>query len=388
MSTTAAKSLADRFSQVGFSEIVVIRNKILAMKAAGQQIFQFEGGEPFPYTPQEIKEACWQALIDNKTRYAPSSGIPQLLTALANKLNYQNNIPTRPDQIIVVNGGMHGLFAAFQSIVNTDDEILLFSPYWTPTRDLISMTGGQTVLVNTVRARQEGLRAALTAHITPRTRMLCLASPQNPTGIVFTYAEMVEIADFAKEYDLIVIADEAYEDIIYNGKHISIASLPDMYERTISVYTFSKSYAMTGWRLGYVAAPEPFITGIKQAVLYSTNGVNTPTQWAGVAALAHCNDFIWQNRDEYRRRRDLLLQGLCELGFVCEPPAGAFYLFPSIAKFASNSQEFAAHLLEQTHIATVPGSVFGPDGEGHLRFSYSVPIETIEGGLAALKKHL
>lgn len=389
MSSTVTKfQLADRLSNVGFSEIVVIRNKILALKAAGQQVFQFEGGEPFPPTPQTVKDACTRALAENKTRYAPSSGIPELLAALAKKLQTQNHIPAETGHVIVVNGGMHGLFAAFQCTLNPGEEVLLFSPYWTPTRDLITMTGGDTVLVNTMRARREGISETLKAHLTTRTRLLCLATPQNPTGIVFTKDEIVEIANFCKEHDLIVIADEAYEDLVYDGEHVSIASLPDMYERTITVFTFSKSYAMTGWRLGYAVAPEPFITGLKQSVLYSTNGVSTPTQWAGVTALTSCADFIAENREEYRRRRDLLVNGLCQLGFECTPPAGAFYLFPNIEKFNTDSRAFAALLLERAQIATVPGMVFGPDGEGHLRFSYSVPVETIEQGLAALRKFL
>jgi aspartate aminotransferase len=283
---------------------------------------------------------------------------------------------------------MHGLFAAFQSMLNTGDEVLLFSPYWTPTRDLILMTGGETVLINTLQARREGMQHTLRNHLTARSKVICVASPQNPTGIVFTQAELMEIADFAKEHDLLVISDEAYEDIVYDADHISIASFPDMYERTISVFTFSKSYAMTGWRLGYVVTPEPFIGGIKQSVLYSTNGVSTPTQWAGLAAITSSRDFIKANLAEYRHRRDLLINGLTALGFECELPAGAFYAFPSIKQFSNHSREFAERILEHANIATVPGIVFGPDGEGHLRFSYSLSVETIEGGIAALRKYL
>lgn len=381
-------NLADRLQDVGFSEIVVIRNKVLAMKNAGHQVHQFEGGEPFPATPQVIKDACGQALKENKTRYAPSSGIPELVTALTNKVNTKNSIPADNQHILVVAGGMHGLFAAFQAVLNPGDEVLLFSPYWTPTKDLISMTGGKTVLVNTLQARQFGLYQTLKSHLSPQTRLLCLSSPQNPTGIVFTATEMAEIADFVKEHNLLVISDEAYEDLVYDQQHISIAALPDMYERTQTVFTFSKSYAMTGWRLGYVVAPEPFITGMKQSVLYSTNGVSTPTQWAGLAAITQAESFINDNLPQYRSRRDLLVNGLNELGFECKPPSGAFYAFPSIKKWSNNSREFAAMLLEKGLVATVPGIVFGPEGEGHLRFSYSLPIETIQAGLAALKKVL
>lgn len=378
--------VADRFSDVGFSEIVVIRNKILAMKKDGHQIFQFEGGEPFQNTPQVIKDACFQALVENKTKYAPSSGIPELISALTDKLNKKNHIPVDNSHLIVVAGGMHGLFAAFQAVLNPGEEVLLFSPYWTPTKDLISMTGGKTVLVSTLKARQEGIATTLRNHLTPNTRLLCLSSPQNPTGIVFTQEEMLEIANFVKANNLLVISDEAYEDLVYDQAHISIASLPDMYKRTMSCFTFSKSYSMTGWRLGYVAAPEPFITAIKQSILYSTNGVSTPTQWAGLSAITQVTGFVEENLIEYRRRRDLLVNGLNELGFDCPMPKGAFYAFPNIRKFGKTSKEFAALLLAEAKIATVPGSVFGPEGEGHLRFSYSVPVETISNGLESLKK--
>ncbi len=380
--------LADRFSNVGFSEIVVIRNKILAMKAAGQHVYQFEGGEPFAPTPQIVKDACIQALAENKTRYAPSSGIPELIDAILDKTRTSNGLPAEKSHVIVGVGGMQGLFAAFQAVLNPGEDVLMFSPYWTPTRDLITMTGGNCVLVDTFKARREGLRKTLAQAVTPRSRVLLLASPQNPTGVVWNEAEMAQIAEFVKEYNLLVISDEAYEDIIYDTKHVSIGSLPEMYERTISCYTFSKSYSMTGWRIGYSVAPEPFITGMKQSVLYSTNGVSTPTQYAAVTALRQCGDFIAENLPEYRRRRDLLVNGLNAVGLECSFPAGAFYAFPSIGRYSQNSREFAAFLLEKASIATVPGIVFGPEGEGHLRFSYSVPVETIERGLESLSKLL
>ncbi len=386
MSAVTSFSVAERFSDVGFSEIVIIRNKILAMKREGHQIFQFEGGEPFPNTPQIIKDACSQALADNKTRYAPSSGIPELLAALTAKLNKKNSIPAESNHVIVVAGGMHGLFAAFQAVLDPGDEVLLFSPYWTPTKDLISMTGGKTVLVNTLKAIKEGISTTLKAHLTSKTRLLCLSSPQNPTGIVFNKEQMQEIANFIQTHNLLVVSDEAYEDLVYDQEHISIASFPEMYRRTLSCFTFSKSYAMTGWRLGYTVAPEPFISAMKQSVLYSTNGVSTPTQWAGLAAITQVSDFMQKNLAIYRQRRDLLVNGLNELGFDCAMPGGAFYAFPSITRFGKSSREVAAMLLSEAKIATVPGNVFGPDGEGHLRFSYSVSVETIAAGLEALRK--
>lgn len=378
-------SLADRMAGVGFSEIVKVRNMILELRERGEHVFQFEGGEPFPETPDYVKEACTRALAENKTRYAPSSGIAPLLEALAAKLRGGNAVPAEPSDLIVVNGGMQGLFAAFQSVVNPGDEVVMFSPYWTPVRDLVGLTRGTPVFVDTVRARREGFREAIEAKMTERTRCIYLNTPQNPTGIVFTRAELEAVAAVARARDLVVVSDEAYEHITYDAEHVSIASLPGMFERTISCFTFSKSYAMTGWRLGYAAAPEPFITGLRKLVLTSTNGVSTPTQWAGLAALTTESDFVESCRSAYRARRDLLVGGLREIGFRIEAPAGAFYAFPDATPFGSDSWALSRMLLERGRVACLPGVIFGAEGEGHLRFSFSTSLETIERGLEALR---
>jgi aspartate aminotransferase len=385
VSTQTEFTLADRLGAVGFSEIVKVRNKILEMRARGEEVFQFEGGEPFPNTPDYVKAACMRALEENRTRYAPSSGITPLIDAVAEKLNRTNRIPADGSEVIVVAGGMHALFGAFQSVLNMGDQVVVFSPYWTPIRDLVRLARAEIALVDTRAARAADFRGAVEAAVTPRTRCIYLNSPQNPTGYVFTRAELEAIADVARERNLIVISDEAYEDITYETEHVSIASLPDMYERTISCFTFSKSYAMTGWRLGYAAAPEPFITGMKKLTLTTTNGVSTPTQWAGVAALRTESDFVAANRAAYRERRDLLVAGLCELGFECEEPHGAFYAFPRADRFGEDSWKIADELLARARVACLPGVIFGPHGEGHLRFSYSTSVEIIERGLEALR---
>ncbi len=380
--------LSDRIKATGFSEIVKIRNQILEMRAKGIKIYQFEGGEPFPATPDYIKEACWEAIKENKTRYAPSSGIPELIEAIKNKVNQYNKIPAANDDIIVTNGGMQGLFGAFQSILNEGDEVLVFSPYWTPIKDFISLSGGRLNLVNIWLAKQEGITNLLKQKYTAKTKAVYVNSPQNPTGCVFSKEELEEIAKFAEEKNLIIISDESYEHIIYETEHISIASFPNIFRRTITVFSLSKSYAMTGWRIGYTVAPEPFISGLKKIVLNSSNGVNTPTQYAALKALTHSSGFIENNLSEYKKRRDLLVNGLNSLGFECEMPGGAFYAFPRIKKYDNDSWRFSRRLLEEAHVATVPGLVFGPDGEGHLRFSFSTSIENIQEGLQSLKRIL
>ncbi len=358
------------------------------LRSKGEVVYQFEGGEPFMPTPEPIKEAMKLALDENKTRYAPSSGIPELRKAIADKLRTKNRIPADDSNVIVLNGGMQGLFGAFQSILDPGDEILLFSPFWTPIKDLVAHCEAKFVLVPTQEAREVGFEQTLSRYTTDRTKAIYYNTPQNPTGVVFTEDEARSLAQFACKQDLVVIADEAYEDLVYDGEHFSIASLDGMFERTITSFTLSKSYAMTGWRIGYAVAAEPWMTGLKKTTLYSSNGVSTPTQWAGLAAIQLDQRQLEKNKNEYRRRRDLMLSGLNELGLTCEIPAGSFYAFPDVSRISTDSRKAAEILLSTAKVAAVPGIVFGPHGEGHLRFSFSTSIETIEAGLESLRRNL
>src|SRR2546423_1353207 len=388
LATAAGFRLAARFDEVGFSDIVNIRNRVMELRAQGAKVYQFEGGEPYRSTPDYVKDAVAAALKENKTRYAPSSGIPELRAAIAGKLQKRNQIPADVENVIVCNGGMQGLFGAFQSVVNPGDEVLIFSPYWTPIKDLVAHCQGRIVLVPTEEARRNGFAETLARYATADTRAIYFNTPANPSGVVFTRAEAEDVAQFAIDRDLIVIADEAYEDIVYECEPVSIASLEGMFERTITSFTLSKSYAMTGWRIGYAVATEPWMTGLRKALLYSSNGVSTPTQWAALAAFTVDSDFLETSRAAYRERRDLLVAGLNALGLTCAPPAGAFYAFPDVTRISNDSREAAEILLKRAQVATVPGAVFGPDGEGHVRFSFSTSIETIQGGLESMRRNL
>ena len=389
MSTSASVfRLARRLEGVGFSDIVKIRNKVMELRAQGASVYQFEGGEPFLTTPEPIKEAMTRALAENRTRYAPSSGIPELRSAIASKLRERNRIEAREEDVVVLNGGMQGLFGAFQSVVNPGEEVLVFSPFWTPIKDLIMHCEGAAILVPTEEARRVGFAETLARYATERTRAVYYNTPQNPSGTVFTREEAAAVARFAQERDLAVIADEAYEDLVYEEEHVSIASLEGMFERTITCFTLSKSYARTGWRVGYAVAAEPWMAGMKKCLLYSTNGVSTPSQWAALAAFSLPLDFYEEIRRGYRLRRDMLVTGLNELGLTCDPPAGAFYAFPDVSRVHADSRMAADILLERAQVATVPGAVFGVHGEGHLRFSFSTTPETIQAGLDSLRKHL
>ncbi len=377
--------LAKRLDEVGFSDIVQIRNKVTELRAQGLKVYPMHGGEPYFETPDTIKYAAIKALTENQTHYAPSSGLLPLREALVEQLSAKNGIHATPDDVIVPVGGMQGLFAAFQSVLDPGDHALIFSPYWTPIRDLVTGAQARPLLLPTITARRNGVRKTLEQFSTPKTRAIYYNTPQNPSGLVFTRAEAEEVAAFAIERDLVVIADEAYEDLVYEGSHFSIASLPGMAERTITSYTFSKTYAMTGWRGGYAVAKEPFMTALRKIVLYSTNGVATPVQWAMIEALKAPEAEIARRREEYRRRRDLMVTGLNEVGLECPPPAGAFYAFPNAEKIHKDSRAAAQILLDKAHIATIPGSVFGAQGEGHLRFGYGVTLKEIEGCIEALR---
>jgi len=385
MPTKSGLRLAKRLDEVGFSDIVQVRNKVMAMRGEGLQIHGLHGGEPYFETPDAIKFAAVRALAENQTHYAPSSGLPGLRKALVEKLVAKNRIRATTDEVIATVGGSQALYAAFQSVLDPGDDALIFSPYWTPIGDLVTGAQARPLLVPTITARRNGIRKTLEQFSTPKTRAVYYNTPQNPSGLVFTRAEAEEVAAFAIERDLVVIADEAYEDLVYEGEHFSIASLPGMLERTITCFTFSKTYGMTGWRAGYAVAQEPFMTALRKIVLYSTNGVTTFVQHSMIHALKTPETQIAAYREEYRKRRDLLVAALNEAGLDCDPPAGAFYAFPNVEKINKNSRTAAQILLDKAHIATIPGSVFGAQGEGHLRFGYAISVPELQDCVGALR---
>jgi aspartate aminotransferase len=387
--TVKAARLAKRLNDVGFSDIVKVRNKVMELRARGETVHAFHGGEPFFATADAVKQAMVQAVVEDRTKYAPSSGILPLRKAIVEKLQTRNRMQdVVVDDVIVTVGGAHALWTSFQAVLDAGDEVLVFSPYWTPIADMVRAAEATPIFVPTAEARKEGLAATLARYATKATRAIYYNTPQNPSGIVFTRAEAESVAAFARDRDLVVIADEAYEDLVYEGEHVSIAALPGMSERTITTYTFSKSYAMTGWRIGYAVAKEPFMTGLKKLVLYSTNGVATMVQYAGLAAMHTAESDLQLRKAEYRERRDLLVHGLRDLGFTCAMPEGAFYAFPESSRVHRDSREAAAILLDKAHVASIPGAVFGSEGEGHLRFGYATGLEEIEAGLKAMKAAL
>jgi aspartate/methionine/tyrosine aminotransferase len=355
------------------------------MEKEGKTIIHMEVGEPDFDTPEHIKKAAKEALERGLTKYTPSLGMPELREAIADHLNTKG-IGATPNEIIVTPGAKHAIFCAIISALDPGDEIIIPSPCWT--YEGIALIAGAKV--EYVETRPEnGFRVEIEKvkeKLSPKTRMLLLNYPNNPTGAVIGKNEMKALADLAVDHDLWVISDEIYDCLVYDGEHVSIASLPNMKDRTIYINGFSKAYAMTGWRLGYAFAPKELIKEMSKVQQASTSCVAQFIQFAGVAALRGPQDFVLKMKEEYRRRRDAIVDGLNSIdGFNCNKPSGAFYVFPSIA-FGVSSAKLCERMLVEARVAAVPGSEFGPYGEGHVRFSYATSMQNIEKAIEKLRK--
>jgi aspartate aminotransferase len=384
--------MAEVIDRVELSGIVIVRDAILKM----EKPYRLESGEPSFDVPDHIKEAMVRALRDNQTHYVASAGIPELRKAITAKCRTANGIPMESSaETIVTNGGMHGLYCLFRALLEPGDEVLIPDPTWTCVQHLITLCGGVVKRVPLHEERgwtfePKEIRAA----ITPRTRALMINSPHNPTGGVLSRADLEAIAAIVEDYpQLTVVSDEAYEHVIYDGaEHVSFASLPGMYARTASVFTCSKSYAMTGLRLGYVVTPDrQTLDRMQKVVLYTANGVNSITQAGGVAALTGPQDCTRAFQVEYQARRDLFYEGLKDLPvFRGAPPAGAFYAFLRIADgwTAPNGRRDSWAMTEfllAARVGSSPGIIFGPAGEGYLRFSTACQRDDLTGALAAMR---
>ena len=381
---------------VPVSAIIRIRDMMHTVKDP----FRLDQGDVSFDAPDSVKQAMARAIADNRTHYLPSTGLPQLRKLLAEKMRRKNGIPVGSDEeVIVTNGGIHGLWIVCHALLEPGDEIIVPDPEWPPTMAIAVTAKAVPVAVQLHEAR--GWRwdlDELERAITPRTQAIYLNSPNNPSGGVLTREDLQRIAAIAVERDLWVISDEAYEDILYAGEHMSIASLPGMYERTIPVYTFSKSYAITGLRLGYVAIHDPVIRDrATKVVVYTTSNVSSIVQYGGIGALEGPQDCLKEFRDELHARRDLFYAGLADAapGILSgTPPDGAFYAFvrinPDWAKDAgltgpSLSWAVAEHLIKNGRIGCVPGVDFGQHSEGYLRFCFCRDRRELTGALASMK---
>ncbi|MEM0449077.1 MAG: pyridoxal phosphate-dependent aminotransferase [Methanomassiliicoccales archaeon] len=380
--------VARRMQRVPESGTVRISNLVSNLRSEGTDIINFSVGEPDFDTPDNITQAAIKALQDHFTHYTPSPGIPELRAAVANKSRKENGIPCEAQHVIIT-PTKHALFMAFLALVDEGDEVILPDPCWGTFEALVLLAGGTPKYVkalpeNDYRILPEDVAEA----ITPKTRMILSNSPSNPLGSVLEESDVKGISDLAKDHDLLLLSDETYEKIIFEGKHHSFAAQPGMFERTITVNGFSKTYAMTGWRLGWVIAPPDITKEINKLQTQSVTNATSFAQVAGVEALLGPQNCVKAMVDEFRARRDLVYQLLSEIPQLsCPRPRGAFYMFPKYS-LDMNSEELTMYLLQEAHVAVTPGSTFGPSGEGHIRISYAASTQHLIEGMQRIKEAL
>jgi len=375
--------LSTRASALEPSPTLEITAKARALRERGADILSFGAGEPDFDTPGHIKEALYKAVEEGFTRYTQPAGIPELREEISRKLERENRIRCSPEEIIVTPGAKQALFEAILALAEPGVEVLVPEPRWVSYLPMIRIAGATPVPVPTSSERGFKLEASdVERRLSERSKLLILNSPNNPTGAVIEEKELKGIAELCIEHDLMVIADEIYERIVYDAEHRSMASLPDMKERTITVNGFSKAYSMTGWRLGYAAGPEHIIKAMSKIQAHSVSNATSFVQKAGVAALSGSQRCVEEMVREFKKRRDRIVELLNEMdGVKCSVPQGAFYAFPDFSSVEESSMKLASTLLEEAKVAVVPGIAFGESGEGHLRFSYATGLEKIEEGM-------
>lgn len=359
-------------------------------KAHGlKDVIRLEVGEPDFDTPKHIKDAAKEALEKGFTHYTSSAGILPLREAVAEKTKKETGVEADPKrEVVVTDGGSCALTLAMMATLNPGDEVLISDPAW-PYGPSIKMAEGVPVRYGLLE--KEGFRIDfddLRSKISRKSKMVLINSPNNPTGSVLDRRELEDLSEIALENDLLVISDEVYEKLIYDAKHMSVLSLPEMKERTILANSFSKTYAMTGWRVGYAIASEDIAREMAKLNLYLNTCSTSFAQVAALEALRGPQDCVRAMADQYRKRIDLMLQGLERMSVPCVKPRGAFYLFPDFSGFSHSSHEIAMMLLEKAHVSTAPGIAFGQRGEGHLRLSCANSIENLGEALGRIEKAL
>ena len=380
--------IAARMDRMAPSGIRKVNEKALAMERAGEKVLHFEIGRPDFDTPEYIKKAADQAIAQGKVHYTSNFGLMELRQAIADKLKRENHVDYKATEVLVTVGLSEAVFAVLASLLDEGDELLVPDPVWLNYINVPNLLGAKAVTYSL--KEENGYQMDLDevrSKITPKTRGIVIVTPNNPTGGVLEEDMLKQLAEIAKANDLMVIADEIYERLVYDGsKHVSIASLPGMKERTFTMNGMSKAYAMDGWRLGYVAAPEEYITVMNKFHQHNTTCAPNFVQVAAIAALTQEGDEVRKMVQEYQRRRDYAVQAINDIdGISCLCPKGAFYIFINCKQLGKTSAELSQYFLEQAKIALVPGDVFGPGGEGYLRMSFAASYESIVEGCARLK---
>jgi len=375
--------LASRVSQLTPSLTLAIDSKAKALRAEGIEIFSFGAGEPDFDTPEHIKAAAIEALNAGFTKYTPSSGMPELRTAISEKFKRDNSLEYKPSEIIVSNGAKQSCFNAIMAVCGEGDEVIIPAPYWLSYPDMVRLAGAEPVIVQTTQENDWKMTPQqFEEAMSPRTKMVIINSPGNPTGSVYSKEELRSIVEVAADEEITILSDEIYESLTYDGaEHVSIASLtPEARDLTITVNGFSKAYAMTGWRLGYLGAPEKIAKAIDSMQSHSTSGPCSFAQKGGLAALTGSQQCVTDMREEFNIRREYMFERLSSINNVTAvKPKGAFYMLANVAKLGMTSTNFADRLLSKANVAVVPGIAFGDDRV--VRLSYATGLDVIKPGL-------
>ncbi|TAM40806.1 pyridoxal phosphate-dependent aminotransferase [bacterium] len=380
--------LAERLKKINPSSTLAITSKARKLRSEGKDIVSFAAGEPDFDTPDFVKSAAIAAIEAGFTKYTPTTGIPELKKFICQKFKKDNSLEYSPEQIIVSNGAKHSIYNALMVLLNPHDEALIPVPYWVSYPEMVRLCEATPRLIKT--RPEDNFKMTLKdlrKHISAKTKVLILNSPSNPTGAVYTRSELEEIASLCVEKNIFVISDEIYEKIIFDGlKHESIAGFnKDIYNLTVTVNGLSKSYSMTGWRIGYLAAPADVAGAISNLQDHSTSNPNSIAQKAAVAALSAAENFTRGHCLEFQKRRDYLAQRLKSIPKLAfNLPQGAFYVFCDISKTGLNSMSFAARLLEEEYVSVIPGASFGMDD--FIRISFAASIEDIRKGMDRIEK--
>lgn len=382
--------LASRVNQVTPSLTLAIDSLAKEMKKNGEDVCSFSAGEPDFDTPTHIKAAAKKALDEGKTRYGPAAGEPGLRKAIAEKLLRDNQLAYNADNVIVTNGGKQSLYNLIMALIEAGDEVIIPAPYWLSYPEMVTLAGGTSVIVNTSLENQYKITPEqLEAAITPKTKLFVLNSPSNPTGIVYTPEEIAALAKIVVEKDILVVSDEIYEKILYDGAiHRSIASFgPEIFQRSIISNGFAKAFSMTGWRVGYIAGPVEIVKAMTKIQGHSTSNVCTFAQYGAIAALESPQDCIEEMVKAFSERRQYILERVRSLpGLNCPTPNGAFYVFIDISQTGLKSRDFCQKLLETQKVAAIPGIAFGADD--CIRLSYATDLKTIEKGFDRIDKFI
>lgn len=377
---------SSRLKRVEESATIKVANLANKLKQEGKDVISFSLGEPDFDTPKHICDAAADAMYRGETHYAPSAGIPELRDAVAEKLRVENSLDVASSDILVTPGAKQAIFEIMMSVLDDGDEALLFDPAWVSYDPAIKFAGANTAWVPT--DPQDGFKPVnMEEYVTEKTKLIVVNSPGNPTGAVYDRSVLKNIADIAIDNDILVLSDEIYEKIIYDKEHLSIGSFDGMHDRTITVNGFSKAYAMTGWRLGYVAAKPEIFKGLVKIQSHSVSSATSFVQHGGVAALKGPQEPVAEMVSKFKARRDALVDGLNSIDIKCQKPGGAFYAFADVSAYGTGD-EVAEKLLMEAHVAVTSGSAFGESGKNFVRISYATSLKRIEEGLARIESAL